>query len=476
MVQLLFPGIIYRRPDHMENLYIDMKIDENTRHIENAYMEMARTRNRLLKLEQAGQSSDEMLKDLEALKGKLYDYISQIKLLLMESRLSALADQTERIMNALEEFKVLSHDYTRFTVTFEKHISALRGRNCLDAQSAGRFMNQIKMGYFPTDLENVEFIKRALTFPETAINILDPCCGCGLAVRKLSEESNSLAYGVELDEKRAEEARKLLHRIGKGSFFHSRISNEAFHILFLNPPYMVTCNPDGFNVRDEKKFLVESMYCLMTGGILIYIIPYYRLTPDICRILCDNFNDIGAFRFTGREFDRFKQVAVMGIRKHKEDGSTQARILNRLALHPEDIPSLDTAACGIYTVPAREKTVELFKGAVFDVEELSEQFRNSKSISCLFQKNELDTMERRPLLPFTIGQIGLIGGSGLLNGLIECETPHILKGRIIKETRQDVKEPDNGKSRKGNVTEMTETTVNRMVFNILTPDGMKTLV
>ena len=38
-----------------------------------------------------------------------------------------------------------------------------------------------------------------------------------------------LGYGVELDESRAEEAQTRLHRVGVGSFFHSRISSEAFH-------------------------------------------------------------------------------------------------------------------------------------------------------------------------------------------------------------------------------------------------------
>ena len=33
---------------------------------------------------------------------------------------------------------------------------------------------------------------------------------------------------------------------------------------------------------------MESMGHLMIGGLLIYIIPYYRLTPDICRILGEN--------------------------------------------------------------------------------------------------------------------------------------------------------------------------------------------
>ena len=119
--------------------------------------------------------------------------------------------------------------------------------------------------------------------------------------------------------------------------------------------------------------------------------------------------------------------------------------------------------------------MELFKGAVFDVSELAEQLKVSNSHDILFKKSELDSIEKRPLLPFTVGQIGLIGGSGLLNGLIECDTPHVLKGRIVKEVRESVKESENKSGRKGKTCEVTETVVNRMEFNVLTTEGIKKL-
>lgn len=461
----------------MENLYVMKKLEDTVKLLEGTITDMMKAKEKVTKLETTGVTDklSDMLHELSSMKVKLSEQVSSLRFCVLELELPEVADFTGKIIDALERFDIHVPDYSKFFSAFQVLFNRIKDLQALDTQAAGRFMNHIKMGYYPTDLENISLIKRSLVFPENTINILDPCCGCGLALQKLAEGMKVLTYGVELDEIRVEEARKRLYRIGKGSFFHSRISSEAFHLLFLNPPYMVTYNPNGFNVRDEKKFLVEALSCLMQEGVLVYIIPYYRLTPDICRILCDNFRDLRIHRFTSKEFERFKQVAVIGVRKRKEDGSLQAAEMNKLALHPEKIPKLNSLEESCYAVPSKEKAVDIFKGAVFDVEELAEQFRNSKSISCLFQKNELDTMERRPLLPFTIGQIGLIGGSGLLNGLIECDNPHILKGRIIKETRQDVKESENSKGKKGTVSEMTETTVNKMVFNILTVDGMKTL-
>ena len=67
-----------------------------------------------------------------------------------------------------------------------------------------------------------------------------------------------------------------------------------------------------------------------------------------------------------------------------------------------------------------------------------------------------------------------MGGSGLINGLIGCDTPHVLKGRVIKSRQRrtgDSYENEDGSS----TTELIETTSNKMVFNVLTPNGVKLL-
>ena len=48
------------------------------------------------------------------------------------------------------------------------------------------------------------------------------------------------------------------------------------------------------------------------GGLMIYIVPYYRMTEDVCQIFTDNFSDISVYRFLDGEFGKFKQIAVLG--------------------------------------------------------------------------------------------------------------------------------------------------------------------
>ena len=453
-----------------ENLYVEVKIDELTKSVVRHKETMEKLHNKHQKIVDLQQGTELVAEELNGEKNKMIEAVLHLKLLLEEYGISKLTELTGRILGALEGFNVLSSDYTKFSEQMDKYIKCLGKRHEIDNQAAGRLWNNIKMGYYPTDPANLQYIKNALKFPDTQVNLLDPCCGCGKALAQLAEGVNAETYGIELDEARAEEARKRLSRIGKGSFFGSRISHEAFHLLYLNPPY-ITTYIDGFNVRNEKKFLIDAMYHLMYGGILIYVIPFYRITPDIARILADNFDSISVYKFVGPEFQRFKQVTVLGIRIKKRNGSELAEKLVRHALYPETIPCIDTAGKEIYKLPAVQTKVLLFKGAMFDVAELAEQLKASNTIEKLFKDNALDSSGKRPLLPFTIGQIGLIGGSGLIDGYINCSVPHVLKGQVIKER----KEMDRKEDFKGRTTELTEVVVNKMNLKVLTIDGVKTL-
>ena len=209
------------------------------------------------------------------------------------------------------------------------------------------------------------------------------------------------------------------------------------------------------------------------GGLLIYIIPYYRLTRDVCTLLCENFRDITVWKFYGEEYERFRQVAVMGIRKEREKCGDAAERLGAIVYDMASVPELSGIPDGRYALPEQAKKVEVFKGAVFNKTELAAQLAVSKSFAQIFEKNKIDTMEKRPLLPFGIGQIGLVGGSGLINGLMDCGAPHIIKGRIVKEVR--TRREDHLDSSGEAVKTVYETNVNKMVFNILTPEGFRSL-
>ena len=242
-------------------------------------------------------------------------------------------------------------------------------------------MNRVRMGYYPTDLEHVQMIRKAVIFPESAVNILDPCCGEGLALETLADGEKAVTYGVELDEIRAEEAQNHLKRIGFGSFFHSRISSGAFQCVFLNPPYLSVVSESGHR-RQEKAFLADSMRLLMDGGLLIYIIPYYRATPDICLALLDvMLPDIDGFevcrriRATGSKMGIIMLTAksqeidkVTGLMTGADDYVTKpfspaeltARVdalIRRLGVDEEEKNSVEIVS-GPFVLNVRNRTLE----------------------------------------------------------------------------------------------------------------------
>ena len=413
--------------------------------------------------------------ELERIRAHLVERLTASQLFLLEMEEYPLASAAEQLRRGLAGFQLMSTGYKPVYEALAKFTASFPTGQKTNAAIVGRLMNNIKLGYYPTDPDNISLILRGIHFPEgVTTNLFDPCCGCGKALRQLAQGNNCYAYGVELDESRAEEAQTRLHRVGFGSFFHSRISHEAFHLLFLNPPYLSVINENGGRSRHEKRFLIESIPTLMYGGLLIYVIPYYRLTPDICRVLVDNFDGLTVWRFTDSEFKKFKQVAVLGIRKKRDTELQDTLWLEQLACSPAGIPLLTQLPESRYALPAQPMTVNTFKGERFNQKELEQQLRKSDSFAQMMARSELDSGVKHPLLPLSISQIGLIGGSGMINGLIECDTPHIIKGRIVKVVRTESEEKF---SARGNHmgSEIRETITNKMIFNVLTPNGFKAL-
>jgi len=121
---------------------------------------------------------------------------------------------------------------------------------------------KMKMGYYAPPITIVEMIKSFLNFPEDkTISIFDPCCGEGIAIEYLSKNINSKTYGIELDEYRADEAKNRLNHIIKGDYKQTRISNNVFSVLYLNPPYDYE---EGF--RKEYIFLQDNIKYLKPDG------------------------------------------------------------------------------------------------------------------------------------------------------------------------------------------------------------------
>ena len=385
-------------------------------------------------------------------------------------------DSGELYQTALKLFDVLKRfdylgggNYPALISALYSFAAMLPDKAGIDAKAAAHLMNRIKMGYFPTDEEHVRLIKQAINFPKTQVNILDPCCGEGLALKAFAENENAETYGIELDESRGHTAQKNLNNARLGSFFHSSVPFGRFHALFLNPPYFC-CPGENGGRRMERAFLSDTLPLLMRGGLLVYIIPYHRADSSVCRTLATYYKNLSVFRFRDSEFKKYKQIVFFGIRAEKHAAERTAEKIERLCLLPENIPLIDTVPKGLYSLPVKETAVPYFKGSVFDVEELAGQLKASDSLNLFFESADLESRTRKPLLPLNLSQIGLVGASGLMNGLVDSEHPHVIKGKIIRE-----KTRKNMPSDREDVSGFSETESNKIIFNVLTQDRYITI-
>ena len=343
--------------------------------------------------------------------------------------------------------------------------------NTVNGLQLAHLANRADYGFYPTDLEHVRMIKKAICFPETEINVLDPCCGEGAALAELTSEKNAVTYGAELSENRAEKATEQLNQVAFGSFFRCKISVGAFHCVFLNPPYLSVMDEFGFRQRMERTFLSQSLPMLANGGLLIYIIPYYRATKEVCEILCKSLDNLRVYRFLEEEFKKFKQVVFLGTKRAKKEAKValqESDILFHALIQQDCIPLITNLSENRYILPDTPLTVKQFKGSVINQSEIVRMLKASDSAEHLFDNRSLEEREQQPLLPLGVGHIGLIGGSGMMNGLIECATPHVIKGKVVKTYKTEISDSKQE-------TTVRTVNANKMIFNILTPDGFKSL-
>ena len=265
-----------------QRYYVLERISELREQIPQAMQAMVVFRARIEKYRQTDLSAAHDTYDaLRRIRDDLTQALADAQPLLMELESYALAAMAGQLLRGFKGFDLMSTGYRSVYDAVCRFAQHLPEKNTVNAATIGRLMNNVKLGYYPTAPDNIALMLQGISFPEgVTTNVFDPCCGCGKALRQIAQGNNCYAYGVELDESRAEEAQTRLHRVGFGSFFHSDISREAFHLLFLNPPYLSVLNESGSKARHEKRFLIESIPHLLYGGLLLYVIPYYgQLKP-----------------------------------------------------------------------------------------------------------------------------------------------------------------------------------------------------
>ncbi len=299
------------------------------------------------------------------------------------------------------------------------------------------------MGYYPTPEEVTPIIARYLTRSGPGlIRILDPCAGEGTALRCIGDHLEAETYGIELDNERGARAKEILMQCLITDYHNTRISHNAFSMLWLNPPYDWACRDDyEQSERYERTFLRDCIQYLCPGGILVYLIPQPRLNKHIAQILSYRFEHIRVFRFPEEEYKVFKQLVIFGILK--KDSSLDNPALEHLITCGQlttEIPYLPQNPSALYEVPLSPSKVKLiFTSKEIDPEALSQEMLNYGLFPQLKELlTPLKLTEKiRPVMPLRYGHLAQILACGLMNDVVWDQNqlnPLLIKGVTKKET------------------------------------------
>lgn len=309
-----------------------------------------------------------------------------------------------------------------------------------------RLASQEKLGYYETPEKIVRQIKTGFEI-DAHTRFLDPCCADGKALQTLSDGIEGVeTLGVELEKSRYEKASSVLSNvIWADALTEVKNSSRMVDLLFLNPPY-----DNGFRgERLELEFLRAYHTSLALNGVLVFIIPQ-RTLWHVKNFLSQYYGNLEIYRFPDDEFERFKQIVVIGRRKYLTSKTIEKNV-ERLTLisnlHIEgDIKSLPTTAN--MTDPFNRRRIQVLKKSpntykfIGNHIEPDELLPLTVSLKDSFDKHISvpDFQSIEPVMPLKKGHLAMLLAAGLVNGEVKHNGHDlVVKGTVsvVNETAED---------------------------------------
>lgn len=311
-----------------------------------------------------------------------------------------------------------------------------------------RLAAQAKMGYYPTPETVTPIIARYLKRgKEGRIRILDPCAGTGAALKQIGDCLKAETFGIEVDLDRGNQAKEVLTTCLVTDYQNTRISNGAFSLLWLNPPYDWAARNSDIerSERYERTFLRDCVSYLCPGGILVYLIPQKRLDSRIARMLSYRFKEVSVYRFPEEAYKSYRQLVIFGISKRKpESDESIAGYLRACGAQGLAVPSIPLDPPRTYDVPLSPfRSDFLFRGNQIDPDDLCKEIQQHGLFDQLrTMTTPLRLCEKiKPIMPLRYGHLAQVMACGLMNGIVrdkDNQNPLLIKGITKKEVRQTV--------------------------------------
>lgn len=316
-----------------------------------------------------------------------------------------------------------------------------------------RLASEAKGGYYATPPEELALVlKRIAVGKGSAVNIADFCCGAGAALKQVADHFSAqgakvTTYGVENEQGRARAAAQVLDKVVYDNFEDLVMTNKAVSFTWLNPPYGIN-RRDGHSERSEVAFLrsvTRSGGYLARGALVGFCIPK-EVLYHTAQVLSYRMTGFSIYRFTDKNYGRFKQVVLLGYLKGAVNFHQRQEVEKWLKYvgfqcDYRAIPPLDRADDILYRVLPSTKEVSIFHGKHIDPEQAAREVEQSTNWSTV-ENFMLPPAARnkqnlpRPLLPLKTGQIALAIAAGAIDGHMGS---FIFKGgskKVVHETTE----------------------------------------
>ena len=307
-----------------------------------------------------------------------------------------------------------------------------------------RLAAQAKGGYYPTPPRVIDLVAQLLygargrSRSADTLRVLDPCCGAGDALAQFADLLRDRStvpvetFGVELHRDRAAQASEVLDRALACDLFATTIANNAFGVLFLNPPY----DFDAEDKRTEHAFLTYTTRYLTEDGLLLFIVPKQRLAVS-ARYLSSHYRDLRCWAFPTPEREVFDQVVLIGRRKSEPSPDSYAEEQVR-AWSLGDPEEFSYRPYPVYDPPVVPAGDILFATRTVDPLAAVAEARKAGLWASQEVRDSLwpaDDRRTRPLMPLRRGHLAMLVAAGFLDNLVlEADGQRILvKGRTTKE-------------------------------------------
>ncbi len=303
-------------------------------------------------------------------------------------------------------------------------------------------------------------------------------------------------FRVELNASRAAriaEAYPNIRLLGPCSFESTRITRHSFSLVYLNPPFDDQLDGGG---REETGFLKQSVDLLVPGGILVLVCPVNQVfgKRQMCGLLDTWFDQLELYLFPDH-CRQFNECVVFGRRRktalpdeliyerRHPDEPWRPSMLGRTDRTARSAWANRSSANGSYAEPdiASRKpeldTWELppsiapkrFQKTALTEEELERELARSPLHDALRQRN-LSPLKRPPL-SLNKGHTSLLLMTGMLDGYVPSDPPHVVRGltsKVEKLHRTEQHETPSGDSVTKQVFSESPIPVVRAVW----PDGI----